>query len=510
MAITTKIIRALTYPKYRSFVRDCEQIETAQARVWAETKDELRRGDFWRGRVKDRLEDYPVTDYEDYRGALDASYSSDISALTGGKILFWSESGGTTGKAKIYPITPAYKKSFQSTTPPFLHSLTQRFKDFLGKPVLYFAATLPTEKSPAGVEKGFISGYNYRNIPPLLAKKYAFPLGVFRDRDFFFRWGPLYALATDLSAMIAITPSMLEQFSLAIEKNIDSYWPYLEGRINSPPADGLPKVKVSAERVALLRNAFKKKEKHFSYRSVWPSLEFVCCWKTATCGLQLPRLDPWLRGEVPVVDATYSATEGWVTVPLYSDKAGGPLHPGALVTEFFPAGEEPGKNILKPWDLEPGKNYEILLTTKMGFVRFRLYDIVRCTGFFHRSPILEFVEKAGNTVSLGHTRISETHVLNALKNSGLEFPSPWILAPAADASGLLFAHPEQSNHEGESLGVFDKALQEANPEYFEDIRDKLLQPIRRLPLPAQHPLWAKSSHAQTKPKVIQQKPVELT
>jgi hypothetical protein len=142
----------------------------------------------------------------------------------------------------------------------------------------------------------------------------------------------------------------------------------------------------------------------------------------------------------------------------------------------------------------------------MGFVRFRLYDIVRCTGFFRRSPILEFVEKAGNTVSLGHTSISETHVLNALQRAGLEFPSPWILAPAADASGLLFAHPGRLTS-SDKLAQLDQALQAANPEYFEDIRDKLLQPIRDLPLPEEHPLFRQGAHAQTKPKVIQQRPV---
>lgn len=496
MAITTKIIRALTYPKYRSFVRDCQDIEAAQNRVWEETKKEMRKGSFWR--VAEKLEDYPVTDYENYRSAIEGAYSSRVSPLTGGEILFWSESGGTTGNAKIYPITEEYKKSFQSTTPPFLHGLAARFRDFLGKPVLYFAATLPTEKSPAGIERGFISGYNYRNIPPLLAKKYAFPLSVFRDRETFFRWGPLYALATDLSAMIAITPSMLEQFALALETNLESYWPYLE-KGGSPP--GLPPVKCAPARLAQLRAAFARGP-HFSFKEAWPSLQFVCCWKTATCGMQLPRLAPWLRGEVPVVDATYSATEGWITVPL-SEKAGGPLHPGALVVEFFRAGGEPNK-ILKPWELKIGEDYEILLTTKMGFVRFRLYDIVRCTGFFHRSPVLEFVEKAGNTVSLGHTRISETHVLNSIKEIAL--PDPWILAPAKDASGLVLAH--SGTIPPAVLDKLDKALQKANPEYFEDIRDKLLQPIRDFPLPENHPLWKKTSHAQTKPKVIQQNAID--
>jgi hypothetical protein len=506
MGFTTKLIRVLTYPKHLAFVRACKNPEAATKKLWEETKAELRNGKFWQGKVLENLSEYPVTDYEDYRASIDASYADELSSLTGRKILFWSESGGTTGKSKIYPITEEYKKSFQSTTPPFLHSLASRFSDFLSEPVLYFAATLPSEKSPAGIEKGFISGYNYRNIPPLLAKKYAFPLEVFRDRELFFRWAPLYALATDLSAMIAITPSMVEQFARALEENLESYWPYLESSTPLSPEAGLPVVKCSPDRAKHLRKVFRKGFP-FSFREAWPGLQFVCCWKTATCGMQLSRISAWTKN-LPIVDATYSATEGWITVPLWNEKPGGPVHPSALITEYFPAGEEPhSKNIRQAWGLESGKEYEILLTTKMGFVRFRLYDVVRCTGFFHKSPILEFSEKAGNTVSLGHTRISETHVLNALGIADQDFPGPWILAPAVDGSGLLFHHRDEIPELQKKLSLLDQALQKTNPEYWEDIRDKLLRPLRSEKVPHTHPLWTKASHAQTKPKVIQQKPV---
>jgi hypothetical protein len=506
MGFTTKLIRALTWPKHRAFEKACKDPQSATARLWEETKTELRNGEFWKGCVHDKLSDYPVTDYETYRDSINASYASETSSLTGRKILFWSESGGTTGQAKIYPITEEYKKSFQSTTPPFLHSLASRFSGFLSEPVLYFAATLPSEKSPAGIEKGFISGYNYRNIPPLLAKKYAFPLEVFRDRELFFRWGPLYALATDLSAMIAITPSMVEQFARALEMNLEDYWPYLEAEKPLSPETGLPPVHCSKKRAAHLRKVFKRGFP-FSFKETWPGLQFICCWKTATCGLQLARIDSWTKG-VPIVDATYSATEGWITVPLWTERSGGPVHPSALITEYFPAGEEPSSaNIKQLWELEAGKDYEILLTTKMGFVRFRLYDVVRCTGFFHQSPILEFSEKAGNTVSLGHTRISETHILTALQAADQELPLPWIIAPAADGSGLLFHFRDDVARIAERVKELDYALQKANLEYWEDIRDKLLFPMQASKLPADHPLWNKTAHAQTKPKVIQQNPV---
>ncbi len=500
MAFTTKLLRALTYAKYRRFVRACQRPELEAARQWRLIKEDLKGGTFWQGRIPEELSACPVTDYETYRTALEAAYASTQCPLTGKRILFWSESGGTTGKSKIYPITAAFKKSFQSITPPFVHSLCSRFPDFLSAPALYFASTLPTEKSPAGIEKGYISGYNYRNISPLLARKYAFPIEVFRDRETFFRWAPLYALATDLSAMIAITPSMLEQFALAVEENLSSYWPFLEAPI--APAPGLPPAHCPPERLRHLRAM-----KEFTFSQAWPSLQFLSCWKTATCGLQLPRLERWVQG-IPIIDAPYSATEGWMTVPLANEKNGGALQPEALIAEFFPAGENPSPhNIRQAWELEPGRDYEILLTTRMGFVRFRLYDVVHCTGFFHRSPILEFKEKAGNAVSLGQARISETHILQALAKSRVEWPSPWLFAPNASGNGLLFHHREAIPQLPESLAAFEHALSGLNAEYADDVANHLLEPIAPAHLPAQHELWTATTHAQTKPKVIQQRPV---
>src|SRR5207253_2833872 len=95
--------------------------------------------------------------------------------------IYWSESSGTSGKRKIFPITLKYREQFQRTTPPFLAGLFKEFRGFLNHKVLYFAGMHPSERSPTGVEVGFISNFNYRHIPPLLQKAYAFPADVFRD-----------------------------------------------------------------------------------------------------------------------------------------------------------------------------------------------------------------------------------------------------------------------------------------------------------------------------------------
>ncbi|MCO5142969.1 MAG: GH3 auxin-responsive promoter family protein [Oligoflexia bacterium] len=497
MAFTTKIVQSLTYFPYRSFVRDCKNPVAAKARLWAEISLLINKGDFWKTPHKN-LDQFPISDYEDYRQTIETAYkNSNICPITGEPILFWSESGGTTGKSKKYPITEIYKKSFQSTTPPLLHSFCKRFPKFLQKPVLYFASTLPEKISPQGIELGFISGYNYRNIPPLLAKKYAFPIEVFKDRETFFRWGPLYALCTDLSAMIAITPSIIEQFATEIEKNKNLYLRCLKNDKEVPAH--LPKIHCSLERQKLLEHELSITPIDFS--RIWPSLSFICCWKSATCGLQLPRINKWVK-KIPIIDATYSATEAWMTVPMETEQIGGPFHPNALILEFFHS-DKPEK-ILQAWELAIGEQYEVLLTTKMGFIRYRLYDIVRCNGYFHKSPILEFVEKAGNTVSLGQCRISETHILASL--GSLDFSNSWLIAPAVDGSGLVFYIETTEDQLEKKVALLDLQLQKNNSDYAEDIRDGLLKPIRI----KVHSDYFKNfeTHAQNKPKVIQKNPIE--
>ena len=145
-----------------------------------------------------------------------------------------------------------------------MHAFASNFPGFLSKPVLYFAGLMPAEKSPAGIDVGFISNFNYRHIPKGLQKHYAFPLEVFRDWDTFSNWAGLYAVAGDLSAMVGISPSVLVLFAETLKRRIEAFWPYLEGKAQ-PPAP-LPAVSCTPERLEALRRAFAKKP--FSFREV--------------------------------------------------------------------------------------------------------------------------------------------------------------------------------------------------------------------------------------------------
>lgn len=504
------LARMSTKKKFDLFVRDTQSPEQAYSRLWKKTFSLISRSRFWADRMgsSQKLEDFDLTDFETYRSVLDQAYAHSMrSPLTAEPLLFWAETGGTTAEAKLFPVTRSFQTQFQRTNPPLVQSWTRRFPKFLSQPVLYFASSTPNERSPVGIERGYISGYNYRNIGGLLKKAYAFPIEIFKDREFFIHWAPLYALRQDLSAMVAITPSMLEVFVRSIRQDYPSLLEYLEGK-KIPPAP-LPRVHCPPDRLSHLK-ALANRTDSFTALDLWPSLQFTSCWKTSTCGMQLTRIQDFFLG-VPIVDATYSATEGWMTVPLENDRPGGPLHPGAHLVEFLPVDAEVKKeNLIKPWQLQEDHEYEIFLTTDMGFVRYRLYDVVRCTGFYNRSPVLEFVGKSGNLISLGHTRISESVLMGILPTLKQSLPSRWILAPCTTGKQMYLHYVQGERSDSDwnpACNELDHRLQEASVDYREDIRDRLLNPIVPKALPTTHPLWNRFLHAQTKPVVIHQKPV---
>ncbi len=508
MKLLTALIAASTWPKNARFLEATRYPEAASSAQWSSViRPLLGASPFWIGRfpngIPAALESFEITTYEDYRTAIEETFSSgsNVSPLSNEKILFWAKSTGTSAKAKLFPLTASFQKQFQVTTPPFVHSLTKRFDGFMAKPVCYFASTLPSEKSPGGVDIGAMSGFNYQNIRGFLKNFYALPLGVFKDSETFFQWAPLYALATDLSSLFAVTPSMILQFAERLEKQIEDYWPYLEGK-KAPPAP-LPPLRIDPARLEHLKSALAQRP--LSFRTIWPSMQFISCWKGSTCGMQLPKLEPYLHG-VTIVDAPYSATEGWMNVPTSTEVIGGPVHPDGHVMEFIAAGAAIEKeNLLPAWKLEPGVDYEVFLTTAMGFVRYRLFDIVRCTGYTNRSPHLEFRQKSGSMISLGHTRVSEADLLEALADAELGGTKRWFFGPSADGTHLVFYCDSTNTHVDEAIAAADKALAKLNTEYADDLKTGLLKPIATLVLEGSHAAWAERElQAQSKPTILRQ------
>lgn len=499
------LVRSLAWMKsgiaWNAFEKCCKNPEKHQAALWTKTSAILSLAPFWKNRFPagalTPLREFPISDYSTYLPTLEKDYSSAVSSLSGERILFWAESSGTTGKRKLFPITPSYRKQFQSVNLPMVHGLLRRFPGFLAKPVMYFTSTLPAEKTPAGVGIGFISGYNYANTPALLARRLALPLAVLRDGATYQKWAAVYSVAADLSGILSITPARVRLMAEDIRNRRREILELLTR--DQARDEGLPALRVPAERIRLLKTALSGDSIRF--KEIWPSLEFIGCWKTSGCRNQIPTLEPFLDSSIRIVDVMYSATEGWVNVPFSSDRDGGPVHPGAVICEFIESGKEIAeKNLLPLHLLEAGKEYEIFLTNVMGLVRYRLYDLVRCTGRFHRSPVIEFAQKAGRELILGMIRVSESQLIEATRAAPLA--GDCFFGPNATGDQLILYVREGASVAPAELSRIQSNLMGLNSYYKRDILTGLLKPLATAVLPARHPVWKTSLHAQTKPRVF--------
>jgi hypothetical protein len=217
--------------------------------------------------------------------------------------------------------------------------------------------------------------------------------------------------------------------------------------------------------------------------------------------MQLAALAPWLDG-APTHDATYSATEGWMNVPL-GDGVGGPFHPGAHVIELLEVGREARADALLPlWEAEPGKDYEVFLTTAMGLIRYRLYDVVRCTGRFERTPIVHFRQKAGQQISLGLVQVAESELVTALASARVSPCGNWFFGPNAQGDGLVFYDDGANLDRAAFVDRVDEALRGLNT-YYDAYREKtLVRPLDHRALAPDHEVWRRTAHAQTKPRVL--------
>jgi hypothetical protein len=202
-----------------------------------------------------------------------------------------------------------------------------------------------------------------------------------------------------------------------------------------------------------------------------------------------------------MVDGTFSATEGWLTVPI-DNHPGGFLHPGAHIAEFIEEGKSIKKeNLLQSWELEPGKNYEVYLTTAMGFVRYQLKDVVKCTGFLNKAPRLEFCYKT-QMLKLENCSVSTQELQKMLSDISFAMAPHWSFARNSLGNRIVLITDDTVTIPDSVLTRMHEQLMQINEPYAHGVLTKEVLPMVLLQLPLDELLAG--SHAQTKPKLISQ------
>ena len=127
-------------------------------------------------------------------------------------------------------------------------------------------------------------------------------------------------------------------------------------------------------------------------------------------------------------------------------------------------------DVLDADQLRRGTSYEAVVTNGGGLWRYRLGDVVECTGHVRATPVLRFLGRAGRVSDLRGEKLSEAFVASVIRGlwNGDEMPAYTALRAHQSATtaryDLLVSSDWRQNHATELAERADRALS-TNPHY---------------------------------------------
>ncbi len=357
------------------------------------------------------LRQLPLTNYSNYQSTFKESLNIGFNPLNGEKIKFWATSTGSSGTPKLFPISKSVKKTSKPFQKIRASLLIKKFNIWTGQPELIFV--LPGEVDVLHPKRkiGQIGYYFQSQTPKWLKKQFIFSKALYKNVNDFNHWHIVIALLSDCSGITTSIPSRLTHFLNQINFN------RLEIRqiiLNKE----YPKKYIISTSQKRINYILKILEKPLvSIKDIWPSLTFVCLWKSGkVCNTQMNELtSSYDFKNVKLIDQIYNSSEDIFNIPLINE-IGGPLNIYNHLIEFY----DSTKNIyLWPWEIKPNRTYDIVITNSMGLTRYQVYDKIICTGFYKNTPKIAFHSRSLPEISLGWCVITEKEIQQALDDSDI-------------------------------------------------------------------------------------------
>lgn len=138
-----------------------------------------------------------------------------------------------------------------------------------------------------------------------------------------------------------------------------------------------------------------------TWKQIWPELKLISCWTHAQAERPAKLLAEKFPG-VMIQPKGLLMTEGAVTVPWTEAKGCIPL----VHLAYFEFQDDSGK-LHKLSEVKVGEKYTLITTQQNGYLRYNTNDLVKVTGLYHKTPILDFIGRSGQYSDLAGEKFSE-------------------------------------------------------------------------------------------------------
>ncbi|KIJ57869.1 hypothetical protein HYDPIDRAFT_163769 [Hydnomerulius pinastri MD-312] len=178
-----------------------------------------------------------------------------------------------------------------------------------------------------------------------------------------------------------------------------------------------PKFPPRPERAAHLRAIGKATKQAGWLVRIWPMLKVVIGIASGVFSAVIPKMRHYLGPDVLMQSLGFTASETYIGMVYNPSNLN--LFKVACddIIEYLDVTkEESASSIVPAYEIESGRRYEIVITTRDGMWRYRLGDIIEAAGFDPEdgAPILRYVERRNVAIRLGGAMTSEKQLADAI------------------------------------------------------------------------------------------------
>ena len=421
-------------PRAHAFKRATKDPAGAQRKILLEfvkrNKDTLygKKHSFDRiNSVEEYKNGVPIGDYAVFEPYVQRMLKGEKEILTRDNPVFFGTTSGTTGTPKFIPVTAYSRKKKKEVMDIWVYHVASDYPKMFDGKILAIVSPETEKCTPLGLPCGAETGHAYKNVPYAIRRFYALPYTVFEIKDYESKYYCILRLsmATSITNIATMNPSTLALLCHKVKGFTESIIEDIEkGTLSKSIKISIDKRKIiektlkpDPKRARFLRQILQGKNELLP-KDFWPDLHLIECWKGGTVGLYLKELERYF-GNAPVRDFGYLSSEARCSIPMDDDKCCGVLAINSNFYEFIPREDKDKKEkrFLLCDQLEIGKEYFIILTTPGGLYRYDIDDVVRVTGFYNKTPRIEFVQKGLNVTSITGEKLYESQVVEAVKKA---------------------------------------------------------------------------------------------
>jgi len=420
---------------WRSFEQRTERPEKVQRallhRLVAENRETAfgRQNGFSRiATVADYQAAVPVGDYEAFRPWVTRIQQGERRVLTAEDPYMFTMTSGTTGQPKLIPVNRSTRRGTSRLSGLWIYRCLADHPGVLAGRALVLVSPSIEGHTPQGMPYGSASGYIFQHASWFLKRVYALPYPVFTIKDYETKYYTImrFALAQRVSLIATPNPSTILRLVVLADQRKeqllrDIHDGTLAGEFDIPlqlRRQLTRFLKPNPKRVRELEHIVNTSG-FLQPRGYWPEQKLVGCWKGGSVGPTVERLRPWFSPGTAFRDLGYLASEAQVTLPIYDEEPAGILALDTNFYEFIPEAEmgTAYPKALTAGQLQVGESYYIVITTPNGLYRYDINDVVRVAGFYRNTPLVEFLRKGRDMVSLTGEKLHLGQLMEAVEEA---------------------------------------------------------------------------------------------